>query len=385
MTLRRRILWPVVGLVLLVAVGTTAVSVVLVSGAVERRIADRVSPLGRFISASPGMPLNAQSLGYMRRAFDAELVIAAGGNVMRDLSTIDAARARSVVANPVGRVRGAGFDYYVITSPVVVEGVAATLYILLPGDVVDSETWAALGPLLTLGGISLVLAIALAAALNDRMDRMARAERLASIGKMAAMMAHEVRNPLAAMKMNAQLLEAKAPEHAARLLAEIERLSASIEDLVAAGRPSPPKQESLALDALVNEVVGQLKPRLEHWKTEVRVEGAARANADARRVRSAVTNLILNAAQSMPQGGPVRIAITNGDGAARVTVEDRGGGVPEPMRAKLFEPFATTREEGMGLGLAIAKTFVEECGGRVAYEPIEGGSRFVLELPSWRA
>jgi two-component system sensor histidine kinase HydH len=109
---------------------------------------------------------------------------------------------------------------------------------------------------------------------------------------------------------------------------------------------------------------------------------APRVNADPAEIERVVYNLLTNAVQAMPQGGDLTVRVSSAGGEARIAVEDTGVGIPDGDRPQLFRPFFTTRERGVGMGLAICRRIVEENGGSVSVESIPGrGSRFTVKLP----
>lgn len=413
MTLRRTLLWPMLALMLVVVGGSVALSRALVARAVERRLTQQMNDLADYLSG-PGVPLNARSLEHIAGAVNAEVIVQRAGGV--HLTTV--ADAGALLADPGEAI--------VVSAPVTVEGESMTLYVVMPPAVVEREKEAALGPLLLVGVAAVAMAALLAvflsanisrpieqlaasaaaggdlpvpkaaprevedlaAAFNRLLDTVRRAEQLSTVGRVAAMMAHELRNPLSSMKLNVQLLrergDEKARDHATRLLSEIDRLEGALDVLLDAARPAPLRRERASLSALVRDVAEFLRPRLDHWIVAVAIDapGPAEASLDAARMRSVVMNLLLNAAQAMPSGGRIDVSVRNGEGAVRLDVCDAGAGVPPRMRDRLFEPLATTREDGMGLGLAVVRRVVEEHGGRVGYEPLSPGSRFWVELPA---
>jgi signal transduction histidine kinase len=111
-------------------------------------------------------------------------------------------------------------------------------------------------------------------------------------------------------------------------------------------------------------------------------EPAPRVNADPAEIERVVYNLLTNAVEAMPGTGDLTVRVTSEGGEARVAVEDTGAGIPEEDRPQLFRPFFTTRERGVGMGLAICRRIVEENGGSVSVETTPGrGSRFTVKLP----
>jgi two-component system sensor histidine kinase HydH len=111
-------------------------------------------------------------------------------------------------------------------------------------------------------------------------------------------------------------------------------------------------------------------------------EPAPSVNADPGEIERVVYNLLRNAVEAMPQGGELSVRVGSAEGEARIAVEDTGTGIPEKDRPHLFRPFFTTRERGVGMGLAICRRIVEENGGSISVDTVPGrGSRFTVKLP----
>jgi two-component system sensor histidine kinase HydH len=225
----------------------------------------------------------------------------------------------------------------------------------------------------------------------------ARQERLAALGGMAAVLAHEIRNPLGAIKGLAQFLGEKQAadptqqEMTQTIAQEATRLERLVNDLLTYSRPRQPDRQSANLPGILGEVLRLALPVAEAAAITCRLdlpEEAPSIAADPEQLKQLFGNLALNALQAMPKGGTLTLRVRSVDGrvgrrpAIEVAVEDSGSGIPEADVPRIFEPFYTTRIKGTGLGLAICKQIVEAHGGalRVARTGPEG-TTILVTLP----
>jgi signal transduction histidine kinase len=222
-----------------------------------------------------------------------------------------------------------------------------------------------------------------------------QSERLASIGQMAAAVAHGLRNPLASLRAAAQLARHRVEVPAARdqlnaIVEQVDRLDLRITHLLAFSRLAPlhPLQESVRV--LVEGTLAGMAALLRERRVELALHLPATlpdVRVDPMRLEQTLTEIVSNALDAMPDGGALTIAArlergdTGGDG---VTLEmtDSGRGIPAEVLPKVCEPFFTTRPEGTGLGLAIARRYVEETGGRLGIASVLGrGTTIRIWLP----
>jgi two-component system sensor histidine kinase PilS (NtrC family) len=235
-----------------------------------------------------------------------------------------------------------------------------------------------------------------------------RHERLAGIGQLAADLAHEIRNPLAAISGSIQILEGGAEgeesDEARRLMdivvRETDRLNALITDFLHFARPAPARPEPIAIESVLRDMA-QLFESVRPPSVQLVIDAPPelRVVADDRQLRQLLWNLFLNAVQAMPDGGRLEIraqrATTQGASLERrngnaegspwveIRVADTGTGIAEDVLERIFDPFFTTKKEGSGLGLATVHRIVEGNGGHVKLESAVGrGTRFSVLLPA---
>lgn len=217
-----------------------------------------------------------------------------------------------------------------------------------------------------------------------------KADRLAALGELSARMAHEIRNPLAALCGSVQLLSSATDikEHDARLLAIVTREAARLDTLISEflmyARPSQPQLQKIPLHAYIEEEFFFLAQdqRLSSITLQNIVPKTAEVTADPNQLHQVFINLLQNAADAMPDGGEVRVEHGMTSDTVSISITDTGPGIAEDAMQHLFEPFWTTKSAGTGLGLAISYRIIEAHGGSIYVEtPPDGGCRFVVTLP----
>jgi two-component system, NtrC family, sensor kinase len=226
-------------------------------------------------------------------------------------------------------------------------------------------------------------------ALAESRESLLRAERLATVGRLAAGVAHEIGNPLGAITAYAELAGAKLaaqPEQAAdfvrRIAAETRRIDAIVHDLLDFARPAPlavaPVRVAPAVDAALR--LARVQPRFAGVAVSVDVpDDLPAALADERRFGQVLLNLLLNAADATAGGGRVAIAARVAAGEVLVTVADDGPGIPPPDLGRVFEPFFTTKApgRGTGLGLSVCHGIMVSLGGGISAENRDGGGALI--------
>ncbi len=220
-------------------------------------------------------------------------------------------------------------------------------------------------------------------------ERLVQQAALAHMGQMAAVMAHEVRNPLAGIKGAFQVLMSRREPGDSELpvmreaVLRIDALSSLIDDVMTFARPRPPRVTRVDLRQLARDAVSTVQNDPAWQGVECSVSGEeVPADVDPELVRAALLNLLLNAAQAMNGKGRVEVVLSSGDGHTLLDVRDSGPGIPPDVLARVFEPFFTTKTRGGGLGLAIAKRTAELHGGDLhIYCPAAGGTYVSLTLP----
>ncbi len=239
----------------------------------------------------------------------------------------------------------------------------------------------------------------LAEAFNGMLDRLegsqaalVRSEKLAVAGLFAARVAHDIRNPLSSIKMQAQLLRPTlrgSPDDEAMLnavLHDVDQVESVIRDLLELARPGELRLQPTDINALVRDALGRLQAQFNHRHVSVGVALDAalpRLSLDESRFRQVLLNVLLNASEAMITGGALHVETRTG-GPETVVLEvcDDGVGVDQTLGDRVFEPFVSTKRDGVGLGLVNAKAVVEGHGGRIAISPRQPkGTCVTITLP----
>jgi two-component system, NtrC family, sensor kinase len=236
---------------------------------------------------------------------------------------------------------------------------------------------------------------AMAASLDRQRSELLRAERLAAVGRISAHITHEIRNPLNAIGLNAELLaeelaSADVSSDARALVQaigrEVDRLNAVSEEYLRFARLPKPAFAREDVNDIVAGLAEFLRPEMDASRADLRLELAARlppVRADEAQLRAALMNLLRNSREAMPRGGSIVVTTRAAEGGGvEVEVRDTGGGIPAEALPRIFEAFYSTKEKGTGLGLAFTQQVVQEHGGTIRCESSPGGgTSFIVRLP----
>lgn len=222
-------------------------------------------------------------------------------------------------------------------------------------------------------------------------EHLVRQERLAILGQLAGGVAHQIRNPLAAI-MNAtyvlrrHLSPDQHPnvEHALRIIHdEVRHANIIITGLLDYARVRTPNRQPTSLvDVLERVLASDWIPENVRTVRRLPEPGSVVLDVDADQLQAAITNLVRNAVEAMPDGGELSVELEPRDGEVVITIVDTGSGISPQVKAHLFEPLHSTKPMGIGLGLVTARRFVEAHGGRIVSVDVPRGARFEIRLPT---
>jgi signal transduction histidine kinase len=236
-------------------------------------------------------------------------------------------------------------------------------------------------------------------ALERSRESLLQAEKLAMVGKLAAGMAHSIRNPFTSVQMRlfslsrSLKMDNEQKDDFQVISEEIRHIDTIVQNFLEFSRPPKLKMQQLSPSSVVDMALQLLRHRLKSYEVTVTVERERplpAVSVDPEQLKEVLVNLIINACEAMNNGGHITITERT-DGStpqcpsAVLQIADNGPGVPEHLVQKVFEPFFTTKEEGTGLGLSIVERIIHEHGGHIRLDPKEGmGAAFVITLPVTR-
>lgn len=226
-------------------------------------------------------------------------------------------------------------------------------------------------------------------------ERLREAEHLSAVGQLARSIAHEIRNPLNFINLSIDHIkdyyrpvENERYENFQNLInsikQEIQRLNKLVNDFLDYGRPLRLNKQHINVEALLRDVIEIIKAKAscEGVVIEEKLDFLPDIFVDSELIKTCLFNVIINAFQAMPSGGTLTINTKKDDGKLAITITDTGTGVPKENISKVFEPFFSTKTTGLGLGLATTKRIVEEHGGNIEFNSVEGmGSKVIIKLP----
>ena len=223
-------------------------------------------------------------------------------------------------------------------------------------------------------------------------SQLRRRDRLHALGEVAMGLAHEIRNPLGIIKTATQLLHRRAdlPEtdkrHLEYVVSEVSRINDLITDFLDFAKPSAPMRSTQAARPLVDDLVGFCAPELASHNIDVHIDDqapGATLHVDARQLKQAGLNLIVNAIDAMPDGGRLTVAISSESPYTVISISDTGQGIEPDMLERIFTPFVTTKASGTGLGLAKVFSIMEGHDGRIeCVSEKDAGTTFTLYIPA---
>lgn len=215
-------------------------------------------------------------------------------------------------------------------------------------------------------------------------------EKMASLGKLSAVVAHEVRNPLTAIKMRTQVLKGEvrdAPhwkEDLEVIDEEIVRLERIVDDFMSLAKPLKSNLSTENINSIIDNTVALLHPRIQNQGVEVikRMGQPVKIKVDREKIKQVILNILMNALEAMPDGGRLEISTALNRDCVMIRIQDTGIGITEKNKGRLFEPFFTTKKEGFGLGLSIVQNIIKMHKGRIklASEPHKG-TTCTINLP----
>jgi len=228
-------------------------------------------------------------------------------------------------------------------------------------------------------------------------EALVRSEKLALAGLMAARVAHDIRNPLSSIKMQTQLVgarlrgDAETQAQVGAVLRDIQQVETVVKDLIELARPGQLRPRAMPLNDVVRDVLMQLAPQLTYRKIVVEADLAETlpmVNIDPDRFRQVLINIVGNAADAMTTGGTLRVSTRRDAGGSTVILNvcDDGVGIDPAIRDRVFDPFVSTKRDGVGLGLVNAKAVIESHGGTITlFDAEPKGTCARITMPETRS
>jgi signal transduction histidine kinase len=445
--IRNQIFLPVATL-LMVAIASMAVLSAAV--AARRSSSERMERVERVVSTldEASFPLSENVLTKMRGLSGAEYVtLDERGKIL--ISTLGSSVRESAlpsplpIAGPATRLEDfsvidvAGQPYYMAALAGHGNAGVSSLLVLYPRSNLWQAQWEAAWPPLAIGGVTILLMVAVSAWLSRRLARriealqglfarladgrfgyvdaqppldevyeltlsanrlsdrlaanqeeIARTERLRLLAQLAGGLAHQLRNAVTGARMAVQLHQRRCPRSADEsldvALRQLSLTEEQVRGLLSLGKPDQEPPVSERLSRILAEVDRLVVPAANHshvdWNCEFSLGNHDLSVANAQSVRAGLLNLVLNAIQAAGSGGGVRLWTDRTATHVQIHVADSGSGPPESLRSAIFEPFITSKPEGIGLGLALARAAAEKQGGNVSFARVEGQTRFTMSL-----
>ncbi len=404
--LRRRLLATIAVLVTGAAAMAGGLGLWMARTAFENRLLQSSSnSLARIVNELH-LPPSDKLLAQLRQISDCEIIITEGNDVLNStLSPLGPETAARLAATPAALTIG-NVTYRVHAAPLDQTAAARQLWLLLPKtrlrSALQNQTFgiaavsAAAGIVAAAAGIWLAAAYQhLLARLDQANQRLSRAENIALAGKLSASVVHELRNPLSGIKMNAQVLAEELRERGlddeslAFIIQEIDRVDLYLDRLsgMATAGPSSDPDASPVNDTIAG-LEQLLAGKCRHANISLKLVGlplppTAMAPCPEAELRQVLLNLLLNALDASPPGGAVTLEAKQTADAFVFTVTDQGAGVHAKAAADIFSPFVSTKPQGCGLGLHIARKIMERHGGGITWENRpDGGACFRAALPA---
>lgn len=227
------------------------------------------------------------------------------------------------------------------------------------------------------------------AELRETVEQLLQAERLSSLAEIASGVVHEVRNPLGAIKGAVEILEDEIAEDSPRrefaqiAKAEVERIDKLVQEFFHFARAKEPNLEPTNINELIHSVKLLIENQAENQNVEISedlTDGLPPFSVDAEQIKQVLLNLAINSLQAMPDGGILVFRTFEEDKKLQIEIEDTGGGIDEGIKAKIFDPFFSTKDKGLGLGLSVVYKIVNQHNGQIKIFDTDKGTRFNLKF-----